>query len=155
METMMFSIFSRKITRSLATLFSLGLSVSVSLGVNASSTNASPRTDAYGNWQSPIDNRAWAVVDPDPNGLNCRMRGSFGDIMFRYNGENIRPSVISMPVVRQIPYDTVVLVESIARSPTGRFPTDVLFFDDRGLPWLFTGDCFIRANEAFVVPMYQ
>ena len=79
----------------------------------------------------------WEVVDPDPNGLNCRdMDHSSPRINDIYN----------------FPIRTAF--------PTGeRIPSSGINLDDRGLPWLRFGSsatrhpCFVRANSRFVRPI--
>ena len=115
---------------------------------------ASPTTDAHGNWQSPIAEETWVVTDPDPNGLNCRMLGTFGLFVGAYNrGASV--DVLSMPVVTTLPRDEAFSVEVVSDSVAGSTETDVLFYDGRNLPWVFLlqDRCFVRANEAFIAPL--
>ncbi len=79
----------------------------------------------------------WEVVDPDPNGLNCRDM----DRSVRNTGD-----IYNYPIRTGL--------------PTGqRINSAGISLDDRGLPWVWVGTsatlhpCFVRANSRFVRPI--
>ncbi|MCT7969736.1 hypothetical protein NG799_25825 [Laspinema sp. D1] len=79
----------------------------------------------------------WEVVDPDPNGLNCR---------------ELDRSARNINDIYNFPIRTAL--------PTGeRISSPRINLDDRGLPWLWVGSsatrypCFVRANSRFVRPI--
>lgn len=122
------------------------LSASLLLSPGAAIASRPPQMDVNGDWVAPSRYRDWRVSDPDPNGLNCRMRGNFQDILGdRYR--NINPNILSMPVVATLPYNSTFVAGT---TPAG----NVLINDNRGLPWIYNQDdnCFVRANEDYVIP---
>ena len=121
-----------------------------SFGVEAA--NPSTTADAYGNWQSPAENHYWRVVDPDPQGLNCRMRGTIGDILtIRERG---LPLTIGEFWTQTTLPEGYVFKGGRYSFNTANTTFDALIYDDRGLPWVYNTDdkCFVRANSAFIVP---
>jgi len=115
-------------------------------GLVASIAVANPGTDEHGNWLQNYE-YYWRVVDPDPNGLNCRMRGTIGDILTIENrGYSLNFS--SYWVRTTLPQGYEFRVGHM----TGE---GALMFDDRGLPWIYNSDddCFVRANSHFVRPV--
>lgn len=104
--------------------------------------------DSSGNWGGyPNIHRGvyrGLVVDRDPNGLNCRMRGTLqGD-------EHVQnPSIISMPVVATLPYGESFALHAFAAT---RDYVYIIVEDNRGLPWVYNDDdnCFVRANIGFI-----
>ena len=81
----------------------------------------------------------WEVVDPDPNGLNCRLAD-------RHSAQG--QDYYNFPVG-----DTFKQGELI-RGP-------LIALDDRGRPWVWIGTsmsryhCWVRANSQFVRPVRQ
>lgn len=104
--------------------------------------------DSYGNWGGQPDAHRGIyrglVVDQDPNGLNCRMRGTLQDYE---HGQ--RPNIISMPVVATLPYGDSFSLHAFAATRDYLY---VIVEDDRGLPWVYNDDddCFVRANIGFL-----
>lgn len=128
----------------ITTLFTTTVSV---LGLSASVVMGNPGTDNYGNWISPNYEYYWRVVDSDPNGLNCRMRGTIEDILTIENrGYSLNFS--SYWVRTTLPQGYEFRAGHMTRE-------GALMFDDRGLPWLYNSDddCFVRANSSFVRPV--
>lgn len=82
----------------------------------------------------------WEVVDPDPNGLNCRY-------LNRTEGS---------PTGSNDFYNYPVS-NTLMRGET--FNSPQIVYDDRNLPWLWVGSsatnhiCFVRANSSFVRPV--
>lgn len=113
-------------------------------------------TDSNGDWFGlaefsgrPSGRLPWRVVDPDPNGLNCRMRGTFENATRLGNS----PDILSMPVVATLPYGSEFEAAPMFATVYGVRTT---IADNRGLPWVYSQDhgCFVRANSAFVEPLY-
>lgn len=82
----------------------------------------------------------WEVVDPDPNGLNCRyLNRTEGSPTGSNNFYNYPVS------------------QTLMRGQT--FNSPKIVYDDRNLPWLWVGSsmtnhiCFVRANSNFVRPV--
>ena len=108
---------------------------------------ALPTPNEDGDYSGRSRHTTWQVVDVDPNGLNCRMEGSFQDILDdRYNG--VDPNIIDMPVVATLEYGKIL---EAGTTPAG----NVLLGDDRGLPWVYASEpkCFVRANSSFISPI--
>ena len=108
---------------------------------------APARADENGNYSNRSDQTRWQVVDPDPNGLNCRMGGTLEDIHHgHYN--NTFPNILDFPVVATL--EPGSLFES--RQNPGGF---AVYGDDRGLPWVYVPNlgCFVRANSSFIAPI--
>lgn len=94
----------------------------------------------------------WTVVDPDPNGLNCRWSEAMPEHWYspaaRFPDFNIQ----DWEVVRRFNWGTVLTAN---RTPAGF----TYIYDDRRSPWLKVsiGDndeiCLVRANQEFVVPL--
>lgn len=128
----------------IATLTATAVSV---LGLSVGVAVANLGTDRYGNWISPNYEHYWRVVDSDPNGLNCRMRGTINDILIiQRRGSSL--SFLDFWVKETLPVGYQFRAGHMNRD-------GALMFDDRGLPWLYNTDdqCFVRANERFVVPV--
>lgn len=84
----------------------------------------------------------WKVVDPDPNGLNCR--------------GNMLPGGGSEKIVTTFPTGTLI---NLVKRERGVFEIENSF---QGEPWLrvrlFTtperwGECWVRANRRYVMPV--
>ena len=99
--------------------------------------------DENGDYTRRTDQTHWQVVDPDPNGLNCRMAGTLED----YYRSDTSPNILDFPVVATLESDLLFEVQA---TPAGW----VNFGDDRGLPWFYVAEreCFVRANSSFIVP---
>lgn len=134
--------------RGLASMSWLAIALTFSL---SSARAEFPETDANGNYIGRPYHSYWQVVDPDPNGLNCRIpRGcSFDDIMGNscpgFNGNYLDYQLRG----------TLQTGERFKSFPNNAAGT---FSDRRRLPWLFVGQnydgglsgCFVRANSSFV-----
>ena len=79
----------------------------------------------------------WEVVDPDPNGLNCRLED---------RGKTRGNDIYNFPIAYTI-------------KPGDRFNGVGISTDDRGLPWIWVGTsfsrtrCWVRANTKYVRPV--
>lgn len=111
----------------------------------ASASASRPVQDSNGDYHPSDRNRPhvnweWEVVDPDPNGLNCRylnrLEGS------PTGGNDIYNYPVSYTIMQG-----------------ERFNSPQIAYDDRNLPWLRVGGsmtshiCFVRANSDFVRPV--
>ncbi|MBO0347544.1 hypothetical protein J0895_00130 [Phormidium pseudopriestleyi FRX01] len=112
-----------------------------------------PQTNAQGDYTGKSNHINWRVVDPDPNGLNCRM----GDrtIIEVWNPSAGALNIGSWPVTGTLPPDSTF---QAALSPGGF----ILTFDSNNQTWIFvessngpeqTSNCFIRANINYVEPV--
>lgn len=103
--------------------------------------------DENGDYSKRSDQVHWQVVDPDENGLNCRMAGTLEDI-HRDSFSNIDPpNILDFPVVATLEWGEYF----DSQLNTGGW---VAYGDDRGLPWVYVQglECFVRANSRFIVP---
>ena len=118
-------------------LLALSLISSISAVPTAAVASAEiPRADANGNYYYVSEARIWRVVDPDPDGLNCR------------SGPGTNYSVVEVKRPGQNLY--------LASEHFGGGPP-YIEKDKRGLPWLkvdggYESYCFVRANTLFVEP---
>ena len=133
-------------TITLATLLVLG---TAKLG----STAPLPSPNNQGDYMGRAYHTYWEVVDPDPNGLNCRMTSSSFEELMRL--DNRTPFEF-------FNWSLVGVLKQGQRFEI--FPSNAAgtFNDTRGLPWLFVGKsyaagaaqgCFVRANSQFVKPI--
>lgn len=99
------------------------------------------------------DHYYWEVVDPDPNGLNCRTVNATIYELLQLN--NPTPfDFFNWPVVGVLYQGQRFHVSSSNRG--------VFWWDTRKLPWLYVKDsdqgnvtkgCFVRANSQYVKPV--
>ncbi|WP_159788971.1 hypothetical protein [Sodalinema gerasimenkoae] len=111
----------------------------------ASASASRPVQDSNGDYHFPNRNRPrtsweWEVMDPDPNGLNCRY-------LNRAQGSPTGGSdIYNYPVSHTFEQGQRLISPQIS-------------YDDRDLPWLWIGAsstnhiCFVRANSYFVRPV--
>jgi hypothetical protein len=133
-------------TITISTLLALG---TATLG----STAPLPSPNNQGDYMGRAYHTYWEVVDPDPNGLNCRMTNSSFEELMR--ADNRTPFEF-------FNWSLVGVLKQGQRFES--FPSNAAgtFNDTRGLPWLFVGKsyaagaaqgCFVRANSQFVKPV--
>lgn len=112
-----------------------------------------PQTNAQGDYTGKSNHINWRVVDPDPNGLNCRMGDRTIDQVWNPSAGAL--NIGSWPVNGTLPPDSTF---QAALSPGGF----VLTFDSNNNPWMFvessngpeqTSNCFIRANTNYIEPI--
>lgn len=98
--------------------------------------------------------RYWQVVDPDPNGLNCRM-GPHSIREIENPGSKIDLNIGSWPVVGTLKEGEKF---EIYLGPSGLG----VLYDDRDRPWFFVqksenidgpGNGFVRAHSSLVQPV--
>jgi hypothetical protein len=120
-------------------------------GFGGNFVSAQPSTNPKGDYQ--IKYEQWEVVDPDPQGLNCR----------------------ALPAVVENPSDAVwssglddiskwVVVERFRKgkrltAAIGRLGDQRVIIDNQGNPWLYVNrrnsqkGCVVRANNRFIKPV--
>lgn len=115
--------------------------------------SALPKPNQQGDY-SRTSHRHWMVVDPDPNGLNCRMgRYSYDRIISPRS--DVPLNILNWPVVGTF-------------SQGDRFQINLgpagfgILTDTRGKPWFYVSrtdangapsNCFVRANNQFAIPV--
>ncbi|MCL1467878.1 hypothetical protein [Argonema galeatum] len=110
-----------------------------------------PRPDRNGNYPL-VMTKEWVVVDPDPNGLNCRWSSQMPREWMDPGATFPTMNVSQWPVVRRFRKNTRI---SANLGPAG----SGTFEDENGSPWLKVsiGDddriCLVRANARFVRPV--
>lgn len=132
----------------------LGLGLVFLLGITPVwAAKSLPEPNDRGNYMTKSDHLYWQVVDPDPNGLNCRMGNA--RIEEIWNPDHLGfPAISSWPAVTALKPDEVFR----AQPSYGGF---VITFDDQFLPWIFIkkkpdgtpANCFVRANSALIKPV--
>ncbi|MGC9526603.1 MAG: hypothetical protein ACP5D7_13800 [Limnospira sp.] len=108
---------------------------------------------------SRSSHRTWEVVDPDPQGLNCRMIegiDSYDELLARDMGDqNFTFDIGNWPVVGTLEQGQDFQIEL---GPAGFG----VIYDTEERPWIYvertdeTGapsNCFVRANSSFVQPI--
>ncbi len=107
-----------------------------------------PRANENGNY-GRTDHTDWRVVDPDPDGLNCRM-GRYSIEQIHDVRSNVPMNIYNWNVVRRLPTGQYFEIDL---TPGGY----ACYQDDRGLPWLYIDayNCFVRANTAYVRPVFD
>jgi len=110
-----------------------------------------PQPNGNGDY-TRTSHQSWVVVDPDPNGLNCRWSGQMPSDWYAPHAQFPRMNVVNWPVALRFGNGTRLTANT---APAG-FAT---MMDERGLPWLKVsiGDqdqiCLVRANRQFVRPV--
>ncbi|MEB3826420.1 hypothetical protein [Phormidium sp. CCY1219] len=131
----------------------LALSGILACGVSALPASALPTPNENGDY-GRTSHRYWKVVDPDPNGLNCRMG------RYSYPAIASPRSDVTLDILNWSPVGTLDRGErfEIELGPAGFG----ILTDTRGKPWFYvrrsfgeysTSCCFVRANSSFVVPV--
>ncbi|MBE9094175.1 hypothetical protein [Tychonema sp. LEGE 07203] len=135
------------------------------LGLGANLASAIPVANQQGDYPVPPPrtrgNRQvnWVVVDPDSQGLNCRMAQRFRSIsvdginapdeLFERNKHN----------VSQWPVVTTFRRGQRLQAVTGNNANQIMISDTQGKPWLPVltdkGNCFVRANSRFIKPIRE
>jgi hypothetical protein len=114
-----------------------------------------PQPDEVGDYIGNSNHVYWQVVDPDPQGLNCRMgEQSIEEI---WNPDNPGfPPIGSWPAVTTLQENEVFE----GKLSYGGF---IFTFADNRDPWIFIknksdgtpANCFVRANHLFVQPVEE
>lgn len=137
----------------------LGFTALLTVGI-ISVAVATPSLNSDGDYVGSTTNgyTKWQVVDPDPNGLNCRMASEFQPAILDSIDnpadlyEDNQHDVGRWPVV--FSFQTGETLRAVIGN--GRF-NQIMLLDHQGKPWLGVhtrkGDCFVRANQRYVQPM--
>ena len=116
----------------------------------ANAQTALPQPNSDGDYTDRGQIR-WQVVDPDPNGLNCRWSASNPREWYS-PAANFPMNVTQWAAVRRFPAGTVLTANT---TPAGF----ALMFDTRNKPWvkvsIGSNDeiCLVRANRQFIRPI--
>ncbi|MBP0005763.1 MAG: hypothetical protein J7642_18940 [Cyanobacteria bacterium SBC] len=132
-------------------VFPIVLWVLTALPANAASL---PQPDENGNYSGRSCHQSWEVVDPDPNGLNCRSTDTSVAEIYESSLKNL-PAISTWDIV-----GTFATGETFKAglSPAG-FNS---IYDQNDNPWLFVdrgnnpdspSRCLVRANASFVKPI--
>lgn len=140
-----------------------GIAAIAELTLSSQVAIAIPISDRNGDFTSTGRGRGhiyWQVVDPDPNGLNCRMterfQGIYADALNtpdEFLSRDYKPNISRWTRVHRF------ATGERLRAVTGNGMNQHIQFDDRGKPWMAVrisdvrGDCFVRANIRFVRPI--
>ncbi|BAI91037.1 hypothetical protein [Arthrospira platensis] len=112
-----------------------------------------PQPNDNGDYIGNSNHLYWQVVDPDPNGLNCRMGSE--SIKEVWNPEKSGfPRIINFPVVERLQTDEVFT----GKLSYGGF---IVTLDSDLKPWIYIeekadatpANCFVRANDLFIKPI--
>lgn len=111
-----------------------------------------PKPNAMGDYATRTSHRFWVVVDPDPQGVNCRWSANMPANWYD-PGANL-PSLTfdQWDVVRRFKRNSVLISNT---TPAGF----ALMFDESNKPWLKvrTGTkeqiCLVRANSKYIQPI--
>jgi hypothetical protein len=116
---------------------------------------ALPKADANGDYSSKTSHKKWIVVDPDPNGVNCRWSEEMPTSWYAPDAKLPPLNINQWPVVRRFKENTPSQNLIANLSPAG-FAT---LNDQSGKPWLKVTNgsndqiCFVRANSKYVQPV--
>jgi hypothetical protein len=114
-----------------------------------------PKPDSNGDYSGNVGHESWIVVDPDPNGLNCRWSEQISREWYAPDVELPNRNISEWPVVRRFQKNTPSQYLTANLSPAG-FAT---FTDELGNPWLKVSIgsndqiCLVRANAKYVQPV--
>jgi len=117
-------------------------------------------TDGTGDYSTRSSHLSWQVVDPDPNGLNCRM-GEYGELEI-FEGAPPTPDSDPREVVLDIGNWPPVATLQTGQQFKTRLNLGGWFnvYDLNNKPWMFvnesdggTAGCFVRANDQRVRPV--
>ncbi len=114
-----------------------------------------PTADANGDYSGKTGHVKWIVVDPDPNGVNCRWSDDMPTAWYAPDAKLPTLNISQWSVVRRFAQNTPERYLQANLTPAG-FAT---IEDDSGKPWLKisigSGDkiCLVRANSKYVQPV--
>jgi len=129
----------------------------------ASTASGLQQPDENGDYYQPRrrseGSRTWRVVDPDPTGLNCRMKRDWQGITFGHvnapeeMGKDYSANIGAWEVMATLlPGDSLT-------ADGGHLSQGIFVLDQDGKPWLAISrsgsspaTCFVRANSAFIQP---
>jgi len=145
-------------------VFMIGLVLAGTIGISTSAI-AIPVPNQQGDYPIPALRQRggrhvnWQVVDPDPQGLNCRMAKQFQG--FSVDGANAPQELFqrNRHTISQWAVVTKFNRGQRLRAVTGNLANQIMLVDRQGKPWLPVnspkGDCFVRANSRFIQPLRE
>lgn len=114
-----------------------------------------PRADRNGDYSGNVGHGKWIVVDPDPNGLNCRWSEQMPKDWYAPHAKFPNRNVGQWSIVRRFKKNTSSQYLTANITPAG-FAT---FTDELGKPWLKVSIgsndqiCLVRANVQYIRPV--
>lgn len=117
--------------------------------------NSLPEPNEKGDFVSKSDHLYWQVIDPDPNGLNCRMGEEPIEAIWSPDNPGF-PAISTWPAVTTFKPDEIFKAQL---SYSGFVAT----FDDQLQPWIFIkkkedgtpANCFVRASRNLIKPIEE
>lgn len=132
------------------------------IGLNASIASAESIWNQKGDYRTNIKTSAyttWQIVDPDPNGLNCRMAHHHRPAHFESQDkgstsiEGNRHNIGNWPVLLKLRNGTRLNAPLTGRAGESQ----KIILDENGRPWLalntYLGACLVRANSQYIQPI--
>jgi hypothetical protein len=110
-----------------------------------------PQPNATGDYSRRTGHRYWVVVDPDPEGLNCRWSTAMPKNWYDPSAAFPAMDIQNWPVVKRFKRNQALLANTI---PAGF----AVVLDETDKPWLKvnlgaeTNICLVRANAQFIRP---
>ena len=128
---------------------------STSVKEAALAQEALPKADENGDYSGKTSHKKWIVVDPDPDGVNCRWSNEMPTSWYAPDAKLPTLNINQWPVVRRFTKNTPSQNLQANLAPAG-FAT---LNDQSGKPWLKVSIgsndliCLVRANSKYVQPV--
>jgi hypothetical protein len=141
--------------KKLLSIIALCLFSSTVLAQTALAQAPLPTPDRNGDYLGHVGYEKWIVVDPDPNGLNCRWSKEMPNDWYAPHARLTTRNFGQWSVVRRFQKNTPSQYLTANLSPAG-FAT---LIDEFGKPWLKVSIgsndeiCLVRANSNYVKPV--
>jgi hypothetical protein len=113
-----------------------------------------PRPNSVGDYAQRTSHQSWVVVDPDPNGVNCRWSKAMPENWYAPDAKYPPLTIGQWAIVKRFRRNTILTANL---TPAG-FAT---MTDTLNKPWLKVsmGEndqiCLVRANSKFIRPVRQ
>lgn len=120
-----------------------------------STEDALPTADSNGDYSGKTSHQKWIVVDPDPDGVNCRWSEAMPTAWYAPDAKLPSLNISQWSVVRRFTKNTPSQSLQANLTPAG-FAT---LMDDSGKPWLKVNIdsndqiCLVRANSKYIQPV--
>ena len=114
-----------------------------------------PKAGSNGDYSGKTSHQKWIVVDPDPEGVNCRWSEAMPTSWYAPDTKLPALSISQWSVVRRFAKDTSSQNLTANTTPAGF----VTINDESGKPWLKVNIgsndriCLVRANSKYVQPV--
>jgi hypothetical protein len=114
-----------------------------------------PKAGSNGDYSGKTSHQKWIVVDPDPEGVNCRWSEAMPTSWYAPDTKLPALTISQWPVVRRFTKDTSSQNLTANTTPAGF----VTINDESGKPWLKVNIgsndriCLVRANSKYVQPV--